>query len=399
MSGWRATLLVAKREARERARSKAFLASTAITFALLGGIIAIVAITDTGPPRHDIALVGNSPAALAESVEGAAGAFGALVDLRPWLHQPAAIDALGVGEVQAVIVDDDTILLAESAPGSLETILEIGLRQARFIDALETSGIDPEAIQDMLGRGEGITVVRSGSEPDPTGVGIATAVVILLFVVITTYGQWVLMGVLEEKTNRVVELIVSSTSVRSLLGGKVLGIGFLAISQLVAIMTAALVAGAVFDLFEIPTGTPATVAWSLLWFVLGFAFYASLNAAAGSLVSRSEDAQSAATPVILLAVVSYLVSLAIVLPNPDTILATTLSLLPPMAPVAYPARIAVGAVPLWELVIGPAVMLAAIVFVVRVAARIYAGALLASGGRVRIREAWRSAGELVATRR
>jgi ABC-2 type transport system permease protein len=216
--------------------------------------------------------------------------------------------------------------------------------------------------------------------------------------VITTYGQWVLMGVLEEKSTKVVELIVSSTSVRSLLAGKVIGIGMLGFAQLVFLVGLALGAGSLLDLYELPTGTVATAAWSLVWFILGFAFYAVLNAAAGSLVSRTEDAQAAATPIALVAVASYLLTFTVILPNPDGTTAKILTLLPPIAPIAFPARIGFTGVPLWEILLGITIMIVAVVGVVRIAARVYAGALLASGGRVRIRDAWRSAGELTARR-
>ncbi len=206
------------------------------------------------------------------------------------------------------------------------------------------------------------------------------------------------MGVLEEKSTRVVELVVSATSVRSLLAGKVLGIGFLGLAQLVFIVAIAIVAGTALDLYELPGSTAATASWAIAWFVLGFAFYAVLNAAAGSLVSRTEDAQAAATPIALVAVASYLLAFTVVMPNPDTMATRILSWLPPIAPIAFPARIAITGVPLWEILVGVAIMVGAVLGVVRLSARIYAGALLASGGRVKLGDAWRAAGELTARR-
>ena len=104
-------------------------------------------------------------------------------------------------------------------------------------------------------------------------------------------------------------------------------------------------------------------------------------------------------PIALVGVAGYLLTFVIVMPNPDSTATTVLSMLPPVAPIAYPARIAYVGVPLWELLAGAAVMTAAVVGVVRLAARIYAGALLTAGARVKIRDAWRAAGELVAGRR
>jgi ABC-2 type transport system permease protein len=95
-------------------------------------------------------------------------------------------------------------------------------------------------------------------------------------------------------------------------------------------------------------------------------------------------------------VAAYLGSFGLMASEPDSMVARLVSLLPPVAPIAYPARIAAGAVPWWEICLGLAVTAGAVVGVVRIAARIYAGALLAQGSRIGWRRAWRSAGELAA---
>ena len=335
MSGLRSTWLVARREAKERAKSKAFLASTAVTVLLLGAVVAVVALTDSGPPEYEVAIIGDSPIGLDSTLRAAAIASDSLITFSGLTDRAAIADAIEDGELDGAVLDNDTILLGSSPPGGLQTLLEIGLRQSRFIDRLEAAGLDQETIASMLGPDSGISVVTAGDEhEEETSEGIAFATVVLLFLVITTYGQWVLMGVLEEKSTRVVELVVSSTSVRSLLAGKVIGIGVLGLAQLVVLIGIAVSAGSIFDLFELPGGTAATAAWSIAWFILGFAFYAVLNAAAGSLVSRTEDAQAAATPIALVAVASYLLTFTVILPNPDGTMAMVLSLLPPIAPIA-----------------------------------------------------------------
>lgn len=400
MSAWRDTLLIASRESRERARSKAFLVSTAITLVLLIGVLVVIAVTEGGPPTYGVGLVGENPDTLSALIDQTALESEATIDFTPFGDREALADALDAGEVDAAVVDGGMILLREDADSLLEQILQAGVFQARLIGELGELGLDNATIGDLLSVGD-ISVVREGADGDDAEAaaeGIAFAAVVLLFVGITTYGQWVLMGVLEEKATRVVELLVSSTSVRSLLAGKVIGIGILGIAQLLFIILLGISAGTVLDLFELPSGTAATAVWSIVWFVMGFAFYSVLNAAAGSLVSRTEDAQAAATPIMLIALAAYFVTFATVMPNPDGTLARFLSLAPPMAPIAYPARIAFGGVALWELLLALALMAVAIVLVVRLAARIYSGALLAAGGKVKLREAWKAAGELVAHR-
>jgi ABC-2 type transport system permease protein len=366
---------------------------------MLGFVIAIVVISgDDGPPRYDVGLVGDSPIALRDAIDAAATSTGALTDIIEFDDPAAVADALDDGMIDGAILDGSTVLLPSDAPSQLEAILDISARQAAFLAALEATGLDGTAITELLGAGSDISIVREEADDDGANEGVAFAAIVLLFVVITTYGQWVLMGVLEEKSTRVVELVVASTSVRSLLAGKVLGIGVLGIAQLLLIVTLALVGGGVFDLFELPGGTAATIVWSLIWFVLGFAFYAVLYAAAGSLVSRTEDAQAAAMPIALVGVAGYLLTFVIVMPNPDSTASTILSMMPPVAPIAYPARVAFVGVPLWELLTAASIMSLAVFGVMRLAARIYAGALLTAGARVKLREAWNAAGELVAGR-
>jgi ABC-2 type transport system permease protein len=396
MNGLRATWLIARREATERARSKAFLASTIVTVLLLGAVVTVVVLTDTGPPSYNIALVGESPTGLTAALNAAAVASDALIAFSDLADPEAIADAIDVGEIDGAIVDAHTILIGDASTGGLRKILETGLGQSLLVERLESTGLDPALLASILEPDTNVRIVAPKTEEN--GEGVAFAAVVLLFLVITTYGQWVLMGVLEEKSTKVVELVVSSTSVRNLLAGKVIGIGMLGFAQLVFLVGLALGAGSLLDLYELPTGTVATAAWSLVWFILGFAFYAVLNAAAGSLVSRTEDAQAAATPIALVAVASYLLTFTVILPNPDGTTAKILTLLPPIAPIAFPARIGFTGVPLWEILLGITIMIVAVVGVVRIAARVYAGALLASGGRVRIRDAWRSAGELTARR-
>ena len=124
----------------------------------------------------------------------------------------------------------------------------------------------------------------------------------------------------------------------------------------------------------------------LLWFVLGFTLYAVLFAAAGSLVSRVQDVQLASLPVIMRLIVAYLATLLVVLPDPNSLASTVLSLVPFLAPVAMPARMAAGA-PAWQVVLAATLTLATIGAATWLAARIYANSVLRTGARIRLGEA------------
>lgn len=394
MSAQRDIYLVALREVRERTRSRAFVVSTAFTLLLVMGVLAALAFfADRPPPAYHVGVVGERPSGLDGALGLAAAASGALVSTEPLADREAAEAALRQGRVDAALLADGTILVERRAGTDLESLLTFALRQAGFVQRLAEAGIDPDEVEDLLLPASRVRVegLDGGDDDGGAGLAVATAGVVVLFVVISSYGQWVLTGVLEEKANRVVELVVAAIPVRRLLAGKVIGIGLLGLAQLLLFIGIGLGAGVSLGLFDLPRTALATAVWAVVWFLLGYAFYAVIFAAAGSLVSRQEDAQAAAMPIALGAVAMYLAVFIVVIPWPESTAARLLSLLPPAAPIAFPARIALDAVAPWEILLGVAIMAAAVYGVIRLAARVYSGALLSSGARLGWRQAWRAA--------
>lgn len=382
--------LVMVRELRERARSKAFIGSTAFTLLMMIGIVVVVVVTnDGGPQSFSVGRVADAPA-VDEAVETAATAAGVIVDLVPLPSADAGRAALAEGTLDAVVADAGTVLVGENRSDVLETVLTLALLQTGFLEGLEELGVSPAEAAGLLGGRVEVTSI-TGDDGGGGALGLALIGVVLLFVVISMYGQWVLIGVLEEKTNRVVELVAAAVPIRTLLAGKVLGIGALALAQLLIMLGIGLGASIGLGLIELPEAAGPMAAWSVVWFLLGFALYAVINAAAGSLVSRQEDAQTAVLPIGIGAVVAYMATFLVIVPAPETPLAMALSLLPPIAPIAFPARIALEAVAPWEIALGLAITSATIVGVIRLAARVYTGALLKTGARVSWRQAWRAA--------
>jgi ABC-2 type transport system permease protein len=131
-------------------------------------------------------------------------------------------------------------------------------------------------------------------------------------------------------------------------------------------------------------------ALALVWFVVGYAFYASLFACAGALVPRQEELQSVTTPLTLVLLVSFFVSFG-VLNDPDGTLAHVTAFIPTTAPICMPARIALGDVPVGESVAAFVVTLGAAIALIPLAGRIYSGAVLRTGSAVKLRDAWQSA--------
>jgi hypothetical protein len=197
----------------------------------------------------------------------------------------------------------------------------------------------------------------------------------------------VLNGVVEEKASRVVEVLLARIPARSLLAGKIAGIGLLGLGQVAVTALAALVAVTTISGVDLPAVSGGVLAWAVVWFVLGYALYATLFGALGSLASRPEDAQSVAGPISVLLVLVYFVSFAAI-GSPDAAWARAISWLPIAAPIAMPARIAMGAASWWEPAIAAALTLAAIGGLVVLGGRIYSAAVLHSGPTLKLRDLW-----------
>jgi ABC-2 type transport system permease protein len=203
---------------------------------------------------------------------------------------------------------------------------------------------------------------------------------------LTQYSTWILTGVAEEKSSRVVEVLLGALRPAQLLAGKVLGIGLVALTQATLIVGVALgLSGAVGSNLLHGSG-PVTVLAALAWLFLGYGFYCWLYAAAGSMVERQEQIQSLAFPLSLPLIVGYVVSLIAASSARPTTFLEILAYLPPTAPVAMPTLVSLGSATWWQFAISAALSLASTIAVARLATSIYRRAILRTGRRVRIRE-------------
>ena len=238
--------------------------------------------------------------------------------------------------------------------------------------------------------------VRELEPADPnrdTAFIFANVGVILLFIAIFTFGTWVLTGVVEEKQSRVVEVVLSTVPARDLLVGKVVGIGLLGLVQLVIIVVIGLSVGTLFGRFTLPPTTGPAVAMLLLWFLIGYALYATALGVLGALASRMEEASNASSPVSIVASLSYVFALLVAIDDPDGTAATIATFIPPISPMVVPLRAALGAIQPWEIGAAVVVNLVAIWLLLEFGGRVYSGAVLQTAGRIKLRDAWRAAGE------
>jgi ABC-2 type transport system permease protein len=211
--------------------------------------------------------------------------------------------------------------------------------------------------------------------------------VVALYGQLFAYGYWVASGVVEEKASRVIEVLLATIRPSQLLRGKILGIGVLGLCQLLLIAAVGLATARAAGLLRFPAGAMVAVGAVLLWFVLGYFFYATLFAVAGALVPRQEDLQASMTPLTVLVVASFFVGIAAVR-DPSTTLASVASVLPFSAPLVMPSRMLLGQLGLWQGLLAAAVTVGATVALVPVATTVYARAVLRTS-KVRIREVLR----------
>jgi ABC-2 type transport system permease protein len=217
---------------------------------------------------------------------------------------------------------------------------------------------------------------------------LAEVGVALMMLAISLYGAYVLTGVVEEKSSRVVEVLLSRLPPSSLLGGKIAGIGLAGLAQFLAVAVAATATLLVTRPSGLPPGTYAAIPALVLWFVLGFAFYSILYGSLGSLASRTEDAQAAAGPAFALLIGVYFLAVTAIA-NPGAAWVTIVSMLPPTAPVMMPLRAALTDVPAWQVAAAAAITLGGICVLFQVGARLYRNSVLRTGARLRLGEAWR----------
>ena len=302
MNRARAIRLVAMREVTERGRSKGYVLSLLFTlFLLLAGFV-LPAVFLGNPEAIQLALVGEAPDGLEPALRVAARSYETELVISSVPDRGAAEAAVTARMIDAALdVPADLsgpgeLIVLDQAGATLQGIVNlavIGLRAG-------TSALPPS-----------VTALEPPSEEDMTALIFANAGIILMFIGIFSYGNWVLTGVVEEKQSRVVEVILSTVRPRDLLMGKVLGIGLLALGQLVVLVAAGIVAAQLIGRLSLPPTTAGAVVQLLGWFILGFAFYSTAMGFLGALASRVDEASTASLPVTMVATLAYILSIVV----------------------------------------------------------------------------------------
>jgi ABC-2 type transport system permease protein len=398
MPRWRSVWLVARREILERGRSRGFILSVLFTTLIVIGSFIVPTLLVGDDTGTKVGIVEPAPPGLAPAIAVSADRFGQKVEVATYPDAPAAEAALEAGTV-ASVVDMPPDL---SAPGrvrfqkepdqSIAQTLSAAMIGLRVQSVLDKSNVDQSGLA-AAQQPPAVDAVEQQSEADEARFLFANIGAVLVLVGIFSFGFTVLTGVVEEKQSRVVEVVLSTVRARDLLMGKVLGIGVLGVFQLFVFVLAAMVAALATDRFVLPATTPSAVALLVMWFVLGYLLYSTALGFLGALASRMEEASNASMPVTMIAMISYFVAIFAVINEPDGTVATIATFLPPSAPFVVPLRAAFDAIPSWQIGLSAVITAIAIWVLFVIGARVYAGAVLQVGGRMKLRDAWRSAGE------
>ncbi len=396
MRSWPAIRLVMIREIRERSRSGAFITSVVMTLLFVAAALFLPLIFADDDVHYQLGVMGEGNQAIVDAAVALAnnrdGEARTTVDVIPYPSREEAEEAADRERVDGVLVDGRELVVRGAggdAASDLEALLQRGARSVQIEGLVES------------GQGEVVNIltsapltVRALSGPDPEENSersvVAFGGLFLLYIAVLLYGSMILTGVTEEKTNRVVEVLLAALHPWQLLAGKILGIGFLGLAQFVGTVLIALLGVELTNVFDLPQFPLDSMLVLVLWFILGYALFAVVFGAAGALVSRAEDAQGVAVPISLVAVVGFFIAIQ-ALNNPSGALSVIAGFVPPVAPFVVPVRFAFQAIPLWQFAASVGLTVLAILVMVRVAGRVYLGGLLRFGSKVGIREAFRSA--------
>ena len=294
--------------------------------------------------------------------------------------------------VPADLSNAGEVVFHKEADPTIQGVVASAVAGLRVNAVLGQAGVDPTT----LAAAQAPPTVRAIEPPQEgaeTQFLIANITAVLILVGVFSFGFTVLTGVVEEKQSRVVEVVLSTVLPRDLLIGKVLGIGILGLVQLGVFVVAGLIAASLTQEFRLPSTTSGAAFQLVLWFSLGYTLYSTALGVLGALASRMEEASNASTPVTMIAMISYFVAIFAVVDDPSGTVATIATFIPPSAPFVVPLRAAFDAISPLEIGLSILVTMAGIWILFSIGARVYAGAVLQTAGRMKIRDAWRSAGE------
>ncbi|MFI7640022.1 ABC transporter permease [Nonomuraea sp. NPDC049400] len=364
-------MLVARREIATQVRTKGFLIGLLIT-AFLVAVVSFAPKVMGGSDSYTLGTVNSQQLPLQ------AAAPEAKFEWRKFPDEAAAKQAVLDGDVDAVLVDGTKVLTDGEIDSQLGVLLQSVNREVR----LGAAGVSIPPLK--------MQSVGADTRYEATRAGIAVVLVLVLFMLLMGQVMMVAMGVVEEKGSRIVEILLSTVRPWQLLAGKIIGLGVVGLINLVTILIVGFGAATASGLAsDFPPGIPGLLAMVLVWFVLGYAFFATLAAAFASLVSRQEEVSTVMTPLTMTIMITYFVAFYAT-NDPTGTLATVVSYVPPFSSMVMPVRMAATELPLWQVGASMAAMVLAVLVVLGFGAKIYERAVLRTGARLKLGDVLRA---------
>ena len=301
----------------------------------------------------------------------------------------ASTEAVQEGTID-VLFDGESLSWEGIPDAQIDNYIRETLTSAQFTDRADNLGLDEEDIGSLFSPVE-IDEVRLDGGDDQFELRLLAALAsgAATFMLLQIWGTFLMMGVIEEKASKVIEVLLSHVRPSTLLAGKVLGLGALALLQMAILVLGLFVGLLMASDIDIPSGVWTTAPLVLATFIAGFAFYASLYAAVGSTVSRQEDANSAQIPAMLPLLSGYMIA-AFSIGNPDNAVVVIGSFIPFTAPVLLPFRNAFADLPFWQVALSLTILASSSVLMIRLAGWIYRFSLLRTGARTTYADMWRN---------
>ncbi len=414
--------LIFKREYLTRVKTKGFIAATIGIPLFSVGVFGFSIFMATRQSDHTIRIAivdesGGFIQPIQRSLNGKLPNGQPEFDVAQTIDQPASEDETRqklLAEVNGGRLDGFLVLPAGAAEGkaaefhtrntgdfSLRGTIERAVDEAVVARRLSDRGVQVDNVRALI-HGIDLKVLKVSTQGETEEKGqtflIAVILAMLLYMTLIIYGVVTMRSVLEEKTSRIVEVLVSAVSPFQLLAGKIIGVAAVAFTQYgIWITTAALLSaygsalavsfrpGASPPSFHIPAHVLAAVA---VYFLLGYFLYASIYAAIGAAASNEQDAQQMQMPVILPLVMSFIM-FNMVLRDPNSTASVILSEIPFFTPIVMLLRISMQTPPFWQIALSIALLLVAILGVVYFSARIYRVGILMYGKRPSVVEIFR----------
>lgn len=383
-----AWLLVTKREVVSRITDKSFVIGTVLMVAMIVGVLGFTAWQDGRTNEVTLAVTPDA-VAMGEAV----------VDLGPDVDEKVDVTLVDVddadaaeallteGEADAWLhpVDDGWELTTESSEdGSLTDVVTAVVRQQVLADNAAGTGVTLDQLE--AGSTVSTDFVRGDAEKAAVAEVVGFVFVFLFYFAALVFGMQLANSVIEEKQSRIVEIIAAAIPLRQLLAGKVLGNTALALIQVLVYAVVGLIGMSFTSYKSFVPDLSGPAAWFIAFFLAGFVALACLWAVAGSLASRTEDLQATSTPLTMLMLVMFFGGLS--LEGRAQVIA---SYVPPVSAVVMPKRILAGGVEWWEPLLALGLLAAFAAVTVWAGERLYRRALLQTGGRVTLRQAWSAA--------